>query len=204
MKMTNTCTIPASVDVTWQALNDPAFLKDCIAGCEAIEQTGDNEYKVLMAARIGPVTARFTGRMLLEDLQPPRSYAIRFEGQGGAAGFAKGQARVALEPDAANTSTVMSYEVEAQVGGKLAQIGARLIDAAARKVADDFFAAFTARITSLQPAAASVAAEAPQLQPAAVADGASGPGRRAARPAWWAAAALAAAGILWFLATRTG
>ena len=201
MQMTNSCAIPASVETTWQALNDPAFLKDCIAGCEAIEPTGDNEYKVLMAARIGPVSARFTGRMLLEDLQPPRSYAIRFEGQGGAAGFAKGQARVALEPDAANASTTMSYEVQAQVGGKLAQIGARLIDAAARKVADDFFAAFTAKIASLQPAPVAMAAEAPRLAPAAAAGATKGWTAHSAR---WAAAALAAAGIAWFLATRIG
>lgn len=199
MQMSNTCSIPASVEATWRALNDPDFLKDCIAGCESIERVGENDYKVLLAARIGPVNARFSGRMLLEDLVPPNSYSIRFEGQGGAAGFAKGRAQVVLAPEGDGATTSMSYQAEAQVGGKLAQIGSRLVDAAARKVADDFFAAFTGKIASMQPAAAAPAEEAAAAaQPVATAKGAS------ARVARWAAAVAAIAGAGWWLATHTG
>jgi len=151
MEMCSTRSVPASVEETWRALNDPQFLKDCVPGCEEIAPTAENEYKVVMAARVGPVSARFTGRMVLSDLQPPTAYSLTFEGQGGAAGFAKGRARVTLAPEAAG-STEMSYKVDAQVGGKLAQIGARLIDGAARKVADDFFAAFIDKIGREQAA----------------------------------------------------
>jgi carbon monoxide dehydrogenase subunit G len=165
MEMSSTRVVPAPVEATWEALNDPAFLKDCIPGCESIEKTGDNQYKVVMAAKVGPVNARFNGRMTLSDLDPPRSYSMAFEGQGGAAGFAKGTAHVVLAPSA--TGTDMTYRVAAQVGGKLAQIGSRLVDGAAKKVADDFFGAFVTRIGerygvapagALEPAAAEAAA----------------------------------------------
>jgi uncharacterized protein len=145
---TSTQSVPATVATTWDALNDPAFLKDCVPGCEQIERTGDNEYSVLMAAKIGPVSARFAGRMTLSDLQPPRAYAIAFEGQGGIAGFAKGRAQVTLTPEG-EAATTLAYEVTAQVGGKLAQIGSRLVDAAARKVAGEFFSAFVAKIAAV-------------------------------------------------------
>ena len=196
MEMSKSCTIPASVEATWQALNDPQFLKDCIAGCESIERAADNDYKVRMAAKVGPVNARFTGRMLLEDLNPPTSYSLTFEGQGGAAGFAKGRARVSLTPQEGNAATLMSYEVQAQVGGKLAQVGSRLIDGAARKVADEFFAAFIEKISPKPPPGATAA-------PAAAAVAQSGSSTRYRQ--WWALAALAAlaAAIGWFVVTRT-
>ncbi len=183
MEMSNTCTIPATIDATWQALNDPQFLKDCITGCESIELVEENDYKVVMAARVGPVSARFNGRMRLEDLDPPKSYSIKFEGQGGVAGFATGSARVSLVPEGA--TTLMTYNVNAQVGGKLAQIGSRLIDAAARKVADDFFAAFNAKITASQPSAAG--AESADVSKAAASDSGTQSYKR------WALVAIAAA-----------
>ncbi len=149
MQLSSTQTVPASVQATWQALNDPAFLKDCVPGCDEIELTGENQYKVRLSAKVGPVSAKFVGRMTLSDLQPPHAYSLTFEGQGGVAGFAKGRAHVSLTADGA-TATLMTYQVEAQVGGKLAQIGARLIDSAARKLADDFFASFVEKMRQVQ------------------------------------------------------
>jgi len=145
MLLSSTQTVPATVDATWAALNDPAFLKDCVPGCEEIELTGDNEYSVRLRAKVGPVSARFAGRMSITDMHPPREYSLTFEGQGGVAGFAKGRAHVTLSEDGPE-ATLMTYEVEALVGGKLAQIGARLIDSAARKLADDFFATFVEKM----------------------------------------------------------
>src|SRR5438874_7162437 len=144
MEMSGEQLIPASQRVVWDALNDPEMLKASVPGCESIERSGDNEYQVLMVARVGPVSAKFKGKLTLSDVKPPNSYAIAFEGQGGAAGFAKGGAQVRLAPDADKTR--LSYDVKASVGGKLAQIGSRLVDAAARKVADDFFRNFNAKV----------------------------------------------------------
>ncbi|MDQ5849429.1 MAG: carbon monoxide dehydrogenase subunit G [Pseudomonadota bacterium] len=148
MEMTGEQLIPASQQAVWDALNDPEVLKACIPGCESIERVGENEYQVLMVARVGPVAARFKGRLALSDIQPPASYAITFEGQGGAAGFAKGGARVRLVAENPST-TRLAYEAKASVGGKLAQIGSRLVDAAARKVADDFFRNFNEKLSAL-------------------------------------------------------
>jgi len=144
--------IPASIDATWAALNDPEILKGCIPGCESIERVTDSEYAVRMTARIGPVAAKFKGKLTLSDLKPPQSYSIAFEGQGGVAGFGKGGAQVQLAPE--GDATRLSYQVKASVGGKLAQIGSRLVDAAARKLADDFFTAFNAKVASLHAAPA--------------------------------------------------
>jgi carbon monoxide dehydrogenase subunit G len=147
MEMTGEQLIPASQQQTWDALNDPGILKQCVPGCESIEPVAENEYQVLMVARVGPVSAKFKGKLTLSDVQPPNSYAIAFEGQGGAAGFAKGGAQVRLSADGAGTR--LSYEAKANVGGKLAQIGSRLVDAAAKKVADDFFRKFNEKVSAL-------------------------------------------------------
>ena len=144
MEMSAEQVIAASQQQTWDALNDPAMLKQCVPGCESIERVADNEYQVLMVARIGPVSAKFKGRLALSDLDPPHSYAIAFEGQGGAAGFGKGSARVRLAPE--GEGTLLTYQAKANVGGKLAQIGSRLVDAAAKKISQDFFAAFNAKV----------------------------------------------------------
>ena len=127
--------IPASVDRTWTALNDPDTLKACIAGCESIERTGENQYLCTMAVRIGPVNARFKGKLQLTDIVAMESYRINFDGQGGVAGFGKGHADVRLANEG-DDSTRLSYTADAQVGGKIAQIGSRLVGSAAAKIAE--------------------------------------------------------------------
>jgi uncharacterized protein len=146
--MTGEQLIPASQQDTWNALNDPEMLKSCVPGCESIALVNENEYQVQMTARVGPVSAKFRGRLSLFDMKPPHSYSLAFEGQGGPAGFAKGAAQVKLFPQ--GNETRLAYEVKANVGGKLAQIGSRLVDAAAKKVADEFFTNFTARMKSAE------------------------------------------------------
>jgi len=161
MEMTSTRTVPAPVDTVWAALNDPVMLTGCIPGCDAILPDGENAYRIAMAARVGPVAAKFSGRLELSDLDPPRGYTLTFDGQGGAAGFAKGQARVALAPAENGAATTLSYAVTAQVGGKIAQIGSRLVDGAAQKLADDFFGRFTEAVAATVGAAPAVAAPPP-------------------------------------------
>ena len=145
MELTSTRIVDAPPAKVWAALNDPAVLKETIPGCEALERVSDNEWRAVVAAKVGPVSARFNGKMLLADLDPPNGYTLKFEGQGGAAGFASGEAKVTLAPAEAG-KTALSYTAKAQVGGKLAQIGSRLIDGAAAKMADDFFARFAQRL----------------------------------------------------------
>jgi len=144
--MTGEQLIPASQQDVWEALNDPDVLKACVPGCESITLVNPNEYQVLMTARVGPVSAKFRGRLSLSDIKPPTSYSLAFEGQGGAAGFAKGGAQVKLVPE--KEQTRLLYDVKANVGGKLAQIGSRLVDAAAKKVADEFFKNFNDRMSA--------------------------------------------------------
>jgi carbon monoxide dehydrogenase subunit G len=145
MEMTGEQLIPASQQETWDALNDPDMLKACVPGCESITRVNENEYQVQMTAKVGPVSAKFRGRLSLFDIKAPHSYSLAFEGQGGAAGFAKGAAQVRLSPQ--GDQTRLAYEAKANVGGKLAQIGSRLVDAAAKKVADDFFQNFTRKMS---------------------------------------------------------
>ncbi len=158
MEMSGEQLIPATQAQTWAALNDPEILKACVPVCESIEKTAENEYEVKMTARIGPVSAKFKGKLALSDLDPPNSYSIAFEGQGGVAGFGKGGAKVQLLPQEGNNpggNTKLSYQVKANVGGKLAQIGSRLVDAAAKKLAEEFFNAFNAKVASENPGHAS-------------------------------------------------
>jgi carbon monoxide dehydrogenase subunit G len=144
MEMTGEQLIHASQADTWAALNDPEVLKACVPGCESIDRISDTEYVVQMTARVGPVSAKFKGKLNLSNMNPPHSYSIAFEGQGGVAGFAKGSADVSLSPE--GHATKLAYKVKANVGGKLAQIGSRLVDAAANKVANDFFNAFNEKV----------------------------------------------------------
>ena len=144
MEMTGEQLIHASQADTWAALNDPEVLKACVPGCESIDKTSDTDYVVQMTARVGPVSAKFKGKLTLTNMNPPHSYSIAFEGQGGVAGFAKGGADVSLTPE--GHATKLAYKVKANVGGKLAQIGSRLVDAAANKVATDFFVAFNEKV----------------------------------------------------------
>ena len=144
MEITGEQLIPVPQAEVWRGLNDPEVLKACIAGCEAIERVSDTEYRVVMVASVGPVKAKFNGKLLLSDLKPPNSYSLSFEGSGGAAGFGKGSAQVSLKTEGAGTR--LSYSAKASVGGKLAQVGSRLIDGGARKMADDFFTAFNEKL----------------------------------------------------------
>ncbi|UUZ72645.1 carbon monoxide dehydrogenase subunit G [Polaromonas sp. P1(28)-8] len=124
----------------WDALNDPAVLKTCIPGCDKVQASGENQYAIGMALKIGPVSAKFTGKITLSDINPPASYRLSFEGQGGPAGFGKGSAAVTLTPN--TDGCELSYTVNATVGGKIAQLGQRLIDGAAKSMAEDFFKRF--------------------------------------------------------------
>jgi carbon monoxide dehydrogenase subunit G len=146
MELTETHTLPVSQARAWAALNDTEILRACIPGCESIEADGENAYAVAMTASVGPVKARFKGRMNLTEIDAPHTYTIVFEGQGGAAGFSKGSAKVNLEPGDGADTTTLSYSANAQVGGKLAQIGSRLVDGAARKIAGEFFKRFSAQL----------------------------------------------------------
>ena len=180
--------IPAPVGTTWTALNDPEVLKACIAGCESLERTGDNAFAAVVAVKVGPVSARFRGNLQMTNVEPPNRYTINFEGQGGVAGFGKGAADVALT-EAGPLQTKLAYAAKAQVGGKLAQVGSRLIDAAAGKITDDFFKAFEALLQS-RVAPVEVGAGAPSPAARAGASVASAPTRADAA----AASALAHAG----------
>ncbi|WP_136657595.1 carbon monoxide dehydrogenase subunit G [Nitratireductor sp. XY-223] len=140
MEMQGEERIAASRDAVWAALNDPEILKQCIPGCQSLEMTGDNEMTASVKLKIGPVSANFKGAVTLENIKAPESYTITGEGKGGIAGFAKGGADVALREDGAET--VLTYDVKAQVGGKLAQLGSRLIDSTSKKLAGQFFESF--------------------------------------------------------------
>lgn len=142
--------IPADPNAVWNGLNDPEVLRRAIPGCSAMEQTGESEFTATVVARVGPVSATFKGKVELADLNPPVSYTLRGRGQGGAAGFAKGQAQILLAPE--GDGTRLSYIADVDVGGKLASVGGRLIQGVARKNADEFFAAFSRVLTGEAPA----------------------------------------------------
>src|SRR5215468_8948546 len=144
MTMTGEVQLPASREVVWAKLNDPEVLKICIPGCEELNKTSDTEFQAVATTKVGPVKARFKGKVTLSDLDPPNGYKISGQGDGGVAGFAKGGATVKLTPK--DGGTLLTYTVEAQIGGKLAQLGQRLINGAAKKLADDFFQKFPAAV----------------------------------------------------------
>jgi carbon monoxide dehydrogenase subunit G len=164
MEISSTRVMHAAPDAVWKALNDPTVLKECIPGCESLERVSDSEWRAIVAAKVGPVAARFNGTMKIVDPTPPTGYTLKFEGQGGAAGFANGEAKVSLAPSDAG-DTALSYTAKANVGGKLAQIGSRLIDGAAAKMADDFFARFAERVAPPREVAAAIPASAIATQP---------------------------------------
>lgn len=145
MKMSGEYTLNAGREAVWEALNDVEVLKASIPGCESIEKLSDTEMEAVAVAKVGPVKAKFKGKVQLSDLDPPNGYTISGEGSGGPAGFAKGGARVTLA-DAEGGGTVLTYDVDATVGGKLAQIGQRLVDGAAKKMAEAFFASFAEQV----------------------------------------------------------
>src|SRR6202521_1101260 len=144
MVMDGEVQLPAAREVVWAKLNDPEVLKVCIPGCETLEKLSDTEFQAVAITKIGPVKAAFKGKLTLSDLDPPNGYRISGQGDGGVAGFAKGGATVALAPK--DGGTLLSYNVEAQIGGKLAQLGQRLVNGAAKKLADDFFQRFATAV----------------------------------------------------------
>lgn len=146
MDMNGSETINAPVDAVWRGLNDPDILRQCIPGCEALAKTSDTDMTATVVLKVGPVKARFEGAVQLSNLNPPHSYTISGEGKGGMVGFAKGGADVSLAEQADGT-TVLTYTVKADVGGKIAQLGARLIDSTAKKLAEQFFSNFGKKVT---------------------------------------------------------
>ena len=209
MDMSGEQIIPAPRAQVWAALNDPAVLKQAIPGCQEIDKLSETEMTASVVAKVGPVKATFKGKVTLSDIDPPNGYTISGEGQGGVAGFGKGGARVSLT-DADGGATRLTYTAQAQVGGKLAQIGARLVDGAAKKMADDFFANFN-RIVGEQAAAAAPAAPAPAIAepvpppPAAAPAPTAAPTPEASKgvPAWvWIVVLVVLAGLAMWLSQR--
>lgn len=214
MDITGEYTIKAPRQAVWDALNDPEMLKGAIGGCEELVKDGD-AYKATVVAKIGPVKAKFGGLVTLSDLDPPNGYTITGEGQGGAAGFAKGSAKVQLVDDSAG-GTLLKYVASAQIGGKLAQIGSRLIDGSAKKMADDFFSAFAASVeaktaanastesapmenTSAQPATVA----APIAESIAAASDDSAAAQKGLHPAVWIGGLVVAVGAILYAFTRS-
>lgn len=173
----------------WDALNDPAILKSCIPGCDKFELSEDNVYNVGVAIKIGPVSAKFTGKVTLSDIQAPNSYALNFEAQGGVAGFGKGESKVSLHPHAEGCE--LQYTVHSTVGGKLAQLGQRLIDGAAKSLAEDFFKRFDEALQAKYPATEGEAPVTTSTEQAASSSGAV--------PTWIWIALLVGAGAVWSL-----
>ena len=149
MTMSGAYQLAAPREVVWAKLNDAEVLKACIPGCEELEKVSDTEFRAVAKMKVGPVSARFKGRVTLSDLDPPNGYRIAGEGEGGVAGFAKGGATVALADQ--DGGTALTYNVEAQIGGKLAQLGQRLINGSAKKLADEFFSNFADAVQGKQP-----------------------------------------------------
>ena len=164
MKMNGEFRVPTDRETVWRALNDPEVLKDCLPGCQEIEKTSDTEMTATLVIKVGPVKATFVGGVTLSDLDPPNGYTISGQGQGGAAGFASGEAKVRLVADGGET--VVQYDVDAKVGGKLAQIGSRLIDSTAKKLSKQFFDSLAEKLGGGEDAEAEDAAE-PEPEPAA-------------------------------------
>jgi hypothetical protein len=165
MDMTGEYRIPAPRAQVWAALNDPETLKASLPGCQSLEKVSEREFAATVVAKVGPVQAKFNGNVTLSNLNPPESYTISGEGKGGAAGFAKGGADVRLEED--GEATVLTYTAKADVGGKLAQLGSRLIDGTAKKMADEFFNNFSRQVAGPAPAPAAVPEEIVEAAPPA-------------------------------------
>jgi hypothetical protein len=200
--------IPATAAQVWAALNDPAVLQACIAGCRSLERISDTEFAATVHAKVGPVSAVFKGSVVLSDLDPPRAYTLTGQGQGGAAGFAKMTSRVTLDEE--GSDTLIRYTAKADIGGKLASVGSRLVQTVARKNADDFFSAFARTMGGTGvPEAAAPAAAAPGAAAEAVPGAAATVPPASAPlvqtvPLWWVVVAAGLGGIVGFLLGRLG
>ena len=190
MKMAGEFRVARAREAVWEALNDPAVLKECLPGCQEIERTSETGMTATLTVKVGPVKATFAGAVTLSDLDPPNGYTLSGQGQGGAAGFASGEARVALVEDGGET--VVRYDVDAKVGGKLAQIGSRLIDSTARKLAGQFFDSLAETLAAAEePATEAAPALAPEEAPMPTAEP-----RQGLATALWVSAAVVVAAIL--------
>jgi uncharacterized protein len=190
MEMQGSRQLAITQQQAWDALNDPAVLKACIPGCDKVEPTGENQYTIGMALKIGPVSAKFTGKIALSDINPPQSYTISFEGQGGPAGFGKGSAKVNLTPN--DRGNELSYSVQASVGGKNAQWGQRLIDGAAKSMAEDFFKRFDDAMQVRHPEAYAAQAQADAAAGVVITPAAQPSAGLLGLPAWvWIVGAVA-------------
>jgi carbon monoxide dehydrogenase subunit G len=188
MDMTGEYRIAAPREKVWAALNDPEILKTCIPGCEELNKDSETELSAKVSTKVGPVSAKFTGKVTLSDINPPAGYKITGEGQGGVAGFAKGGAEVNLEED--GNGTILTYKATAQVGGKLAQIGSRLIDSTAKKMAGQFFGKFAEVVG--EPASEAATGEAPVATPDTAASTADTPQKSGGiSPVVWIAGLIA-------------
>ena len=205
MEMQGTRPLAVTQEQAWEALNDPQVLKQCIPGCDKIEPAGEGQYAVGIAVKVGPVSAKFNGKIALSEVVAPDSYTLTFDGQGGAAGFGKGVSKVRLSAQPDGPGCVLDYQVQAQVGGKIAQVGQRLIDGVARSMAEDFFKRFDAQMRRLHPEAyaqaESAAAETAVMAGGAVPFAALPPAGRSGLPTWTWMVALALAVLLavWLL-----
>jgi uncharacterized protein len=196
MDMTGQYKIAAAREKVWAALNDPKVLKACIPGCEELSKLSDTEMEATALVALGPVKAKFKGKVRLSDLNKPESYTLSGEGQGGAAGFAKGEAKVKLTAE--GDETLLDYAVKANIGGRLAQMGQRLIDGAAKKMADDFFAKFAVEASGGKPAAK---IKLPDLSPSAIPAQRAKPGIPVLDPPIWIPIAIAIISIVVLFAT---
>lgn len=199
MQMTGEQLLAAPRELVWRSLNDPEILRQCIPGCESIEKTSDTEFTAKVTLSVGPVKARFNGKVQLLDIDAPNGYRIAGEGQGGVAGFGKGSAVVRLADK--DGGTLLTYTAESTVGGKIAQLGARLIDATAKKLADEFFTRFAALVQAPAAAPAEASAAAPQAAMRPEAALATGEARRLS-PAIWIPALIGIVAVIWYFATR--
>lgn len=199
MDMHGQRTLAATQQQAWDALNNPEILKACIPGCEKFELTGDNTYAVTTAIKIGPVAARFSGKVTLTDIVPPTSYQLQFDAQGGVAGFGKGTSSVELKPlEAQGQGCELHYTVHSNVGGKIAQLGQRLIDGAAKSLAEDFFKRFEAELERLYPAPEDISDHAAIESPGTAAAVAGSAGAKI--PAWtWVLVAVGMAAVAWWV-----
>jgi uncharacterized protein len=185
MEMQGSRQLAVTQQQAWDALNDPEVLKTCIAGCDKIEATGEHQYAIGMSVKVGPVAAKFAGKIALSDIVAPQSYTLAFDGQGGVAGFGKGTAKVSLQPNA--QGCMMSYTANAQVGGKIAQMGQRLIDGVAKSMAEDFFKRFDEEMQRRYPATVTG-----ENRPSALQTAAPAPSSSSGIPVWvWALGAAA-------------
>jgi carbon monoxide dehydrogenase subunit G len=188
--------IAATVEQTWASLNDPQVLKACIAGCESLERSGPDAMTALVALKVGPVSARFKGNVSMTNIDAPNGYTINFDGQGGVAGFGKGSADVALTAEGVQ-ATRLKYSARATVGGKIAQIGSRLVDATAAKLAEDFFKAFEAH---LQPAGESSVTDATEGAVVAVPAAPLKPADDSSvAKLWWLIGAIILVAVIYFV-----